>query len=487
MGGAETEVSEKTTNILLESANFDFLSIRRTTRALELPSEASQRFSKGVHPALVPLGLGRACELMRQHAGGTVAQGVVDAYPAPAALQVVELTTKEVRRILGMDIPLPECERLLKTLEFEVERVGDSALRATVPPHRLDVQEGPADLIEDLVRLYGYDKLPETRLAEELPEALGNDDLTFEERVRDRLVALGLQEVITYALTTPERETALRLPPRDYVRLLNPISSERTAMRQSLLTGALEAAAANLREAEAVRLFEVGSVYLAQTGRQLPEEPRRLGVVMSGKRHVEHWGDAGAGAGGDLDFFDLKGVIEGLLADLHLAKATYRPTSAGMLHPGKAAEVVSGDTALGVLGELHPKVAEAMGLAGRPVLVAELDLAAVRAAVPPRYAYAPFSRFPPAKRDVAVIVPEATPAEQVEAEIRAAGGGLLRDVKLFDLYRGDSIPQGTKSLAYALSYQAEDRTLSDKDVEKAHKGVESRLRHVLKAQIRGQD
>jgi phenylalanyl-tRNA synthetase beta chain len=487
MGGAETEVSDKTTNVLLESANFDFLNIRRTMRALELPSEASQRFSKGVHPEMVPLALGRASELMRLHAGGTVAKGVVDVYPAPPAPQVVELTTKEIRRVLGMDIPLAECERLLKTLEFQVERVGDAALKATVPPHRLDVQEGPADVIEDLVRLHGYDKLPETRLAEELPEALGNDDVAFEDRVRDRLVALGLQEVITYALTTPEREAPLGLPPRDYVRLVNPISSERVAMRQSILAGALEAAASNLRQTDDVRLYEVGSVYLGQAGQKLPDEPRRLGVVMCGKRYHDHWGEAGATPAGNLDFFDLKGVVEGLLADLHLAGVTYRPASAAMLHPGKAAEVVSGNTVVGVIGELHPKVAAAFDLAGKAILVAELDLTALRQAVPPRYAYSPFSRFPPAKRDVAVIVPEATPAERVEAEIRAAGGELLRGVRLFDLYRGDSIPQGTKSLAYALSYQAGDRTLSDKDVEKAHKGVENRLRHVLKAQIRGQD
>src|SRR5262245_62601361 len=148
---------------------------------------------------MVPLGLGRASELMRQHAGGAVAKGVVDAYPAPRALQVVDLTTKEIRRVVGMDIPLPECERVLKTLEFTVERAGPDALRATVPPHRLDIQEGPADLIEDLVRLYGYDKLPATMLSTQLPGQENNEELAFEERLRDKLVGAGLQEVITYA------------------------------------------------------------------------------------------------------------------------------------------------------------------------------------------------------------------------------------------------------------------------------------------------
>ncbi len=487
MGGLETEVSSKTTNILLESANFDFLNVRRTMRALDLPSEASLRFSRGVQPEMVPQGLGRALELMRLYAGGTVAKGVVDAYPAPRALQIVDLTTSEIRRILGMDIPLPECERILRTLEYQVERLNEGTLRVTVPPHRLDVQEGAADVIEDLVRLYGYDKLPQTRLAEELPEALGNADVAFEERLRDTLVALGLQEVITYALTTPEREAPLRLPARDYVTLRNPISSERTVMRQSVLSGVLEVAANNLKQADEVRLFEVGSVYLQVAGQKLPDEPRRLALVLCGKRHHEFWEDAGQLPKASLDFYDLKGVLEGLFADLHLSGVAFHKGEAPMLHPGKAARISAGGRVLGEMGELHPKVAEAFDLAGKGVLVAEIDLAALRAALPPRHAFVSVSRFPPASRDVAVIVEEATPAERVEAEIRAAGGGLLRDVQLFDLYRGDSIPAGTKSLAYALRYQADDRTLTEKDVEKAHKAVENRLRHVLKAKIRGQD
>lgn len=487
MGGAETEVSEKTTNILLESANFDFLNVRRTMRALDLPSEASQRFSKGVHPELVPLALGRACELMRLHAGGDVANGVVDNYPDPPPPQVVELSTKEIRRILGMDVPLPECERILRTLEYTVERVGTDGLRATVPPHRLDVQEGPADVIEDLVRLYGYDKLPETRLAEEMPEPLANAEVAFEEKLRDRLVALGLQEVITYAMTTPGREAPLQLPSRDYVALRNPISSERTAMRHSVLTGMLEVAANNLKQTDDVRLFEIGSVYLPRANQKLPDEPRRLGLVLCGKRHREFWGDAGQLPRSNLDFYDLKGVLEGLLADLHLGTVVFQVGSEPMLHPGKSAVMRSGERTLGSLGELHPKVAEAFDLAGKTVLVAELDLAALLAALPPRHPYVPISRFPAALRDVAVIVEQVTPAERVEAEIRAAGGELLREVRLFDLYQGDSIPAGTKSLAYALSYQSAAGTLTDKEVEKAHKSVENRLRHVLQAKIRGQD
>lgn len=485
MGGLETEASEKTKNVLLESANFDPISIRRTARALDLPSESSSRFSKGVHPEMVPVALARAADLTRQVAGGAVARGSVDAYPAPLALRVIELKSSEIVRLLGVEVPLAECAKLLTALEFQTQIVGD-ALHATVPPHRLDIQEGPADLIEDIARLRGYDSLPATLLHEPLPLQRGNDSLDFEEKVRDVLVAAGLEEAICYALTTPEKEAPAEKSD-DYVRIANPISSERTVMRRSLLPGLLEAAERNLKTFDAVRLFEVGSVYLPVSGENLPREPRRLAIVMSGRRLPEAWPDGGAGPKGAMDFYDLKGVVEALLADLHITGAAFRPGNAAAYHPGKCAEVVAGETVVGTVGELHPKVAAAYGLGGKAVLAADVDLEALRAAVPSRFAYVPVPRFPAALRDVAVIVPEETTGEEVVAAIRAGGGELLADVRLFDVYRGDSIPPGTKSLAFALAYQAPDRTLTDKEIDKAHKAVQGRLKHVLKASIRGED
>jgi phenylalanyl-tRNA synthetase beta chain len=503
MGGAETEVSNGTTNVLLESANFDSLTIRRTVRSLELPSEASTRFSRGIHPELVRPALARAAELMRLHAGvpGTVsvADGVVDVYPAPLAPRVIDLPLAEVRRILGVGLSREECARLLGALEFQVTATGPDVLRVVAPPHRLDIQEGPADLIEDLARLHGYDRLPATLLSDQLPAQETNEAVAFEERVRDRLVCAGLQEVITYSLTTPERDAPLHPPPAGYVTLRNPVSAERTVMRHSLLASVLEVAAANLRRAEEVRLFEIGSIYLQGEEKQLPDEPRRLALVLSGRRGQESWADGGKGQAPALDFFDLKGVVEALLADLHItsgrqADAGYRPVQPPALHPGKAAELVVGGKALGFLGELHPRVAQAFEVdrntpraAPVSVLVAELDLDGLRAAVPARHAYTPIGEFPAALRDIAVIVEEAVPAERVHTEIRAGGGDLLRDARLFDLYRGESIPAGHKSLAYALTYRADDRTLTDKEVDKAHKRIEDRLRHVLGAQIRGSE
>jgi phenylalanyl-tRNA synthetase beta chain len=489
-GGADTRVTEATRNILLESANFDFLVIRRTMRALNLPSEASVRFSKGIHPEQVRRAAERAAELMRQLAGATVCRGIVDVYPRPLPPQVIDLKLSEVRRLLGMDMPRQECTRILEALEFRVEPAGADALRVTVPPHRLDIQEGPADLIEDLIRLHGYDRLPATLIEDRLPPQLGNPELDFEERVRDRLVSAGLQEVITYSLTTPEREAPFGLPENDYVRLANPISSDRVVMRHSVLASVLEVAANNLKHEGDVRLFEIGSVYLPRPGQKLPDEPRRLALVMTGRRQPEHWQDSKES--GTLDFFDLKGIVEGLLEDLHVAKVTYRPVRAPALHPGKGAEVRAGDKVLGQLGQLHPRLPGAIQgagstfrtLEGRTVLVAELDLEALRGVVPDRHLYTPVSPFPPALRDVAMIVDEGLPAEKVATEIREGGKPLLRGLRLFDVYQGDPIPAGRKNLAYALTYQADDRTLTDKEVNDAHKKIEKRLVHVLKAEIR---
>jgi phenylalanyl-tRNA synthetase beta chain len=486
MGGLETEVTATTKNILLESANFDPVSIRLTSRQFTLPSEASVRFSRGIHPALVDQALQRAADLMRQHAGGTIAQGIVDCYPAPPPPQTVELDMQQVRRLLGMDFSREEASRILQALEFEVTSVGDNGLRAVVPAHRRDIQEGPADVIEELVRIHGYDRLPATLLADRLPRQQTNEPIVFEERVRDLLVRAGLQEVMNYALTMPAREAPLIAAGAPYVELLNPISSERTVMRRSVLASVLEVAGANLHHEKEVRLFELGFAYLPKAGEPLPEEPRRLALVLTGRRHSEFWEDANAEAG-TLDFFDLKGIVEALAADLHLPEVSYRAAQAPHLHPGRSATILSGTRMLGELGQLHPKVAEHYDLARRTVLVAEFDVDALQAAAPARYAYTPVPRFPAALRDIAVVVAEEISNEKVVQEIRAAGGNLLREARLFDLYRGESIPPGTKSLAYALTYQADDRTLVDKEVDKAHKKIEDRLKHVLKAQVRGQD
>ncbi len=487
MGGAETEVSEKTTNVLLESASFDYVSIRRTMRTLNLPSEASARFSRGVPPALVKPAAERAADLMRQYAGGTVCRGMVDCYPAPLPIRVVELKRSEVRRILGIDLALDECARLLKRLDYHVKEEGDDLLLATVPEHRLDIQEGAADLLEDIARLYGYDHLPATLLADQLPQQATNEPLVFEERTRDLLVALGLQEMIGHRLTTPEKEKALNLPDGERIQLLNPVTAERTVMRRSLLPGILDAVALNLKHTCDVRLFEIGSVYLPREGQKLPDEPARLGLALCGRRQPEFWADTAGVIHPPLDFFDLKGIVEELAESLHLPEVAYQLAKVPYLHPARSASLVVRGKVVGHFGELHPRVVLNFDLADRLVLVGEFDLEAMRGLSPARYLFTPVSAFPAALRDVAVVVDESVTAEQVAREIYAADVRLLRSLRLFDVYRGENIGAGKKSLAYALTYQASDRTLTDKEIDKAHRKIEGQLIQALKAQIRGKE
>ena len=506
MGGLETEVTETTKSVLLESASFDFVSVRRTARQFNLFSEASTRFSKGIHPEVVAPAAIRAAQLFRESAGATVLAGLVDNYPAPIPPQVIELKASEIRRLLGFDIPTAEVERVLRALLFKVEVVANG-WTVTTPPTRLDIQVGAADLIEELARVFGYDKLPESHLAIELPEQRGNRSLELEEKVRDLLADQGLQECSTYSMGSgnpspgpspkqggEEDDTPPSLLGKGAgglglcVTLLNPISPERSVLRTELTPGLLEVAARNLLNTDSVAIFEVGPVYVKNPHHALPDEPRSLCIVLCGRRSSAAWDDPQGVKPAQFDFFDLKGIVESLAADLHLPGVSFHSfPNAISLHPGRAGVLQIAGKSVGSFGELHPKVAASYALGERAVQVAELELEVILAAVPDRYSYKPFPTVPPAKRDIAVIVPEDTPVEKVLSELRAAGGDLLADAVLFDVYKGDSIPAGTKSLAFALVYQAPDRTLGDKEIEKAHQKIEGRLRHVLKAQIRGKD
>src|SRR5512139_299064 len=282
MGGAESEVADTTTNVLLEGAAWDFINIRKTVKAQNLPSEASYRFSRGVHPNLAEKGVARALELMRQWTGGTVARGLVDSYPARPEPVVVDIAPAEVERQLGVRIPLDEITRILKALKFECEVLGDhhdphAVIRATAPDHRLDIGTGVigrADVVEEIARVYGYGRIPETLLAEVLPPPHPNRDLEREEQVRDVLARAGLQEVVTYSLTSPEREARLNAAAEGgadvpYVRLANPIVVDRVVMRRTLLAGVIEAAAANSRHTDRLAFFEVGNVFLPREGEAL--------------------------------------------------------------------------------------------------------------------------------------------------------------------------------------------------------------------------
>ena len=500
MGGLESEVTEETTDVLLESANFHFLNIRRTSRLLGLTTDASQRFGRRVDPELTVKAAARAAHLMAELAGGTVVPVIGDLYPGRQPQRVVVFDPAYATRVLGVEIPTDEIIRILTSLEFQVsglqvssltdsgepETMKPETLNVMVPSHRLDVTR-PIDLVEEVGRIWGYDRFPTTLMRDELPPQRANPRLEGAERVRDLLTGCGLDEVITYSLVNIEDEGKLRPQgpppdPADHLRLRNPLSAERAYLRQTLLPSLLHTTRENLRFLDRVAIFEIGAVYLPVEGQTLPDEPRRLGIVMTGPREARSWLEGQDRA--PVGFYDLKGVVEALLAGLGL-EGTFEPGEHPAFHPGRCAQVSVGDGAVGVMGELHPLVREAFDLPEQPVCALEFDLDGLLAAWGAPRRMVPISVHPPVYEDLALVVDEAVPAIRVRDLIAQTGRPLVRSVVLFDVYRGEQVGAGKKSLAYRLTYQAGDRTLTDREVAKLRAKIVRRLERELGATLRG--
>ncbi len=489
IGGAETEISDSTINVLLEAANWNFINVRRSMQSQKIFTDAGTRFSRGVHPSQAILGVKRGIELMRQTGGGQVAQGIIDEYPKPAPVVVVDLPVSEVERLLGIALSAEECASLLRRQNFTVEVKGNS-LHVTAPDNRMDISSEPAtgqaDLIEEIARIYGYDNIPDTLIEDEMPPQWANTALEREERARDVLVALGLRENISYRFTSVADEAQLSpqhiASTEPYITLANPMDTEKNALRRTILISLLGNAVNNARYANRQLTFEIGSVYLPREGQQLPDEPRRLGLLLTGARGVNTW--AGGAVTDNLGFFDLKGVVEGLLDGLHVEGASYARSNHASLHPGRSAQLSVGGKVIGEFGELHPLVSKTFGLTAAPVLVAEFDLDALLDVVNPTNELVPLPTTPPVLQDIALVVNEETAASSVEAVIVKAGGNLLKGVTLFDVYRGDPIPVGQKSLAYNLVYQTDEKTLKDEEVASVHKKIVKAAERELGAKLR---
>ena len=480
MGGSESEVTDQTKNILLEGAAWNFINIRKTAQQHNLPSEASFRFSRGVHPSLAEVGVRRGLQLMAAWSGGKVAPGLVDEYPLQLKDSVVDVTPQDAKRLLGIDLTVEKIAELLTHLEFKCEIITNNQLRVTAPSHRMDIGEGVvglADVLEEVARSYGFDNIPETHMSDSLPPQIGNPVHEWEERVRDILVSLGVQEVVSYRLTSPERESRL-VAYNDYVALANAIAPERRVLRRSLLASVLEAAEKNAR-AESVAVFEIGSIF-EPVKNDLPNEPRKLAIVMTGARIATAWDVKDSPA---QDFFDVKGRIELLLSGLRYKDVSYAATdSVNYLHPGKAAEIKVNGKTVGVFGELHPLTKEKYEFSDKPVVVAEFDLESLRNSAP-SYGITPVADVPPVLEDIAVIVDESVPAARIESLIRQTGGKTVTDVRLFDVYRDEKIGAGKKSLAYSLTYQS-DKTMTDADAAAIRNKIVKRLEYEVKAKLR---
>ncbi|MEW5980757.1 MAG: phenylalanine--tRNA ligase subunit beta [Acidobacteriota bacterium] len=493
MGGAESEVSDQTTNVLLEGAAWDFINIRKTAKAQNLPSEASYRFSRGVHPALADQGVRRGLALMRRWGGGTIAAGLVDSYPGRPAAVVVEITAADVERQLGVRMGRDEIVRILESLEFECESSGSETdletIRVIAPEHRLDIGTGTigrADLLEEIARIYGYERIPNTMLAEVIPPPHPSRAMMLEERARDVLAGLGLQEIITYSLTSPERESRLHVTssaePPPYLRLANPIVVDRVVMRRTLLPGVLEVAASNARNTERLALFEIGHAYLVRDGEPLPEEQLRLSILMAGPRTPLNWqgGDRSA-----VDYFDVKGVVEDLADGLVARDISFEPSEHDALRPGRTARVSAGGRPCGWMGELHPVVAERFDLKDLRVVVAELELDPILAQAVDRHPIRAVPAYPPIKEDLAFVLDQAVAAVRVRDAILRAGSPLVTEALLFDDYIGEQIGEGRRSLAFQVTYQAPDRTLTDGDAKKTRERIARALGDEFGAVLRG--
>ncbi|MDR7439577.1 MAG: phenylalanine--tRNA ligase subunit beta [Armatimonadota bacterium] len=482
MGGADTEIRPTSRRVLLESAWFNPVAVRRTARAVGLRTEASTRHERGGDPERVRVAAARAAELMRRYCGGRVLRGEVDVYPTPEPPRVVALRYDRLRRVLGAEIPQKEAEGILQRLGFGLEPQEDRVV-VRVPSHRRDV-EREEDLIEEVARLWGYDRIPETMPRGEMGVGRLPEELAREREVREVLLRGGLTEVFTLSLLHPRDLDRVRIPPdhplRKAPRLLNPLTEEHTHLRTTLLPSLLEVLRTNrARGIPDVHIFEIGRVYFS-TGEEW-EERKVVGIARMGRVLLGRWNLPEEF--GETTFYHLKGVLETLLEALHIPDWRLVPEAAPWLHPYRSASVWIGAERIGWMGEVHPQVAEAYDLRER-AYVAEMALMPLLVhAQPPELR--PLPRYPAVDRDLAVVVREEVAAADLVEEIRKVAGPVLESVEPFDVYTGPQVPPDHKSVALSLRFRSPDRTLEAREVEAVLEGIREALRQRFGARIRG--
>ena len=479
MGGADSEVSQETTSILLESANFSPPSIHYTGRVLCLPSEACMRFERGIRPELTLPALKRATQLIIQLAGGQAAKGLVDAYPGKQEPESIRLSTSQVKQLLGVEFSLDQIVEVLTSLGFDCEVASASEVGVIAPYWRSDIHQA-VDLIEEVARIIGYDKIPATMLAQPVPRQNPEPIISLKQKVRHSLIGYGFQEVITYSLTSlemlnkllPESHPLEPIP----LRVANPMTLEQEYLRPNLRANLLAVLSPNRRyEDSGIRLFELGKVYLPRQ-KDLPNEPEVLCGILSGSRFEKSW------HGGDdlFDFYDAKGVVEGLLSQLDV-EASFEESKDESLHPVKQAAIVIAGNKLGVVGELHPKVLEAFEIPGAAYLF-EINLTALLPFSLGHKMFQPISRFPTIVRDIALIVDAGVTHQTVKDIIKSFP--LVERVTIFDVYSGEQVPPGKKSLAYSITFQSPAHTLTDEEVNQVQQQILDKLSSELGATLR---
>src|SRR5690554_1931124 len=480
MGGANSEVTAETKTIFLEAAYFNPANIRKTAKKLALPSEAAHRFERGIDIETVLEAGERAAYLMQEYAGGELVSGVIDVYPQPYQRPEIELETEMVNNILGIELTTVEIKEMLERLEFPVEKIEEGKLKVAVPGFRSDV-EREADLIEEVARIYGYNKIPSSS-PESKQQGGRSERQLLEDLSREQMLSAGLDEVITFSLTGKDKYELLQLDEnsrlRNWVELKNPLSELYAIMRTSMIPGILELLSSNSRrQVEKMAVFELGNVYFNTiVDGDYRQEMKLAGASMGYDKDT--WNS------GAPDFFYLKGVVEGFFENTGLQDYTFQPGMRSYLHPGRTAELLVNGEKAGFIGEVLPEIIEEMDLVARTT-VFQLDFDKLSPQMQLKREFVSLPKYPAVERDLAVVVNKEISAGEILRLIQENTEELLKKVELFDIYEGDQIPGDSRSLAFKLLFQAEDRTLKDKEVNQVFDKLLGLLEEKFQAKIRG--
>ena len=485
MGGLNSEIQKDTEMILLESAYFNPSSIRRTSRGLAMGTDAAFRFERGIDPEGVIRALDRAAGLIAELSGGTVCRGVIDQYPRIiATAKDIPLRLKRIRDILGVAVEEADVVRILRNLKMTVEPAGEGTFRVTPPTCRVDIAR-EIDLIEEIARVHGYDRVPATLPAVSVIAGVANGKSTVEAQVREIMTGAGYQEVINYSFVSPDAVDQLGLPETDerrlHVRIRNPLTEEQAVMRTTLVQSLLS----NVRRNADVgcfdlKIFETGRTFIRQGEGKQPREHNRAAFLITGRRYEDRWHFQGLQA----DFYDLKGCVENILDTLRIAVPSFREgVQEPFLHSGKSCGVFGGEAQIGFLGEVHPDVLARMDLTGT-VIVCELDMDLLAENFSAKAAFRNIPRFPSSSRDVAFLVRREVAAAEMLRSATDSLEELLEKVQIFDVYESENIPAGMKSLGLRFSYRGADRTLTDDEVNEVHARIVQKIVHATGASIR---
>jgi len=478
MGGANTEVSDSTKNVLLESAYFDPVTVRRTSKETGLRSESSYRFERGVDPNSVVKALDRAAELIRELAQGEIAAGVIDKYPTPIEPGEVSLSLDKANRVLGTNISSEELTRIANGLEFDVISSSGDEFTFRIPTFRVDITR-EIDLIEEAARLHGYNNIPTTLPAVRMKSDKVNINKFAQDKFKEIFISSGFNEVFNYSFE--DHELLSLINKTDALKILNPLTTESSAMRTSLVPGLLKNTVLNLNHQEQdLRLFEIGKVYLPKENSELPNEIRKIAATATGTRTPEFWGKK------EFDFFDFKSILEkgfqilNIWNDVEFLDAQ----EIEFLHPGKSAKILLDGKKIGYLGELHPNLSEKLEIS-KKLYVLEIDLDKTAAiSKEQRKSFKPLPKFPSVRRDIALIIDETIPVGGILDEIDKVGSSLIENAAIFDVYTGEHVEEGKKSVAVSLHLRASDKTLTEEEINKVQEKTLKKLGLALGAELR---